>query len=585
VYRFQCPFFSFFSYKKSVFFYSCVEKRPDIPAESVPFIHVYFLSWTFFHFTNKNLKSMSNKKISMTQVALIQQLKEQGHSIRSISRKTGLHRKTVTHYFNACVVVDATVSDAAAPVPTEEASPLPSEQARTDSAVSTRVLDNGRLSVLIGYFPYFDRELSRIGVTRQLLWEEYRESHPDGYGYTQFCEHYSRHRSSLPVEAVMHLSHIFGDRLQVDFAGKSLSWIDRSTGEIIKCPVLVCVLPASGFTYVEALSSAHSESLFCGLNRCLEYFGGVPRNVLSDNMRQFVIKNTRYEFTFTDLAVQWSLHYGCNLEATRPYRPRDKASVESHVRIVYQRIYARLRDEEFYSLSALNHRVRELLDVHNDCPSSRGGESRRDVFLSDERSLLKSLPPEAFVVRHRTKAKVQKNYHVELGEDKHYYSVPFRYIGQQTVIVYDRYHVEVYIDMERIAFHGRNFRQWGYSTVAEHMPASHAYHLQRTGWTREYFENISRKAGVSSAEVFKRVMDAKDFVEQSYRSCTGLKSLMENYGNERFENACRLALEAGHANYGIIKNILQNATDKSITQEVATVIPFHENIRGADEYK
>jgi len=516
---------------------------------------------------------MSNKTISMTQVSLIQQLKEQGHSVRSISRKTGLHRKTVNRYFS---------NHAATPQADGESAPaFPSIPSLADGSL----LGNDRLSVLRDYFPHFDMELSRTGVTRQTLWEEYLQSHPDGYGYSQFCEYYSRYRQSLPREAVMYLEHVFGDCLQFDFAGKPLSYTDPSTGEIFECPVLVCVLPASGYTYVEALASACSEDLFCGLNRCLEYMGGAPRNVLSDNMRQYVVRNSRYEYTFTELAEQWSACYRTNLQATRPYRPRDKPGVEKHVHISYLRIYAPLRDELFYSLASLNHRVRELLDAHNDCHRSRGGESRRAVFLSCERSLLTPLPSEPFVVRHKTKAKVQKNYHVELGEDKHFYSVPYRYIGQQTTIDYDRHQVEVFIGMERIAVHRRNFRQWGYTTLAEHMPAAHQHYRQTQGWNREYFEYIAQKAGPSSVEVFKRVMDAKDFVEQSYRSCTGMKRLMEQYGNERFENACGRALQAGRANYGIVANILKNGMDKTFVQEMAGCIPFHENIRGADAYK
>jgi len=137
---------------------------------------------------------MSNKLISMEKETLIKQLHAQGHSIRSISRKAGVHRKTVALYVSG-------------------------ERSRDASD-----LKDERLSTLTGYFPYYDKELSSLGVTRQLLWKEYRLDHPDGYGYTQFCEYYSRYRLSLPREAVMHLEHVFGDCLQVDFAGLSKSF-------------------------------------------------------------------------------------------------------------------------------------------------------------------------------------------------------------------------------------------------------------------------------------------------------------------------------------------------------------------------
>jgi len=490
----------------------------------------------------------------MEKVTLIKQLQAQGHSIRAISRTTGVHRKTVTEYLSGVRLQDETTAK------------------------------DERLSALASYFPYFDRELSRVGVTRQLLWEEYREVHPDGYGYTQFCEHYSRYLQSLPREAVMHLEHVFGDCLQVDFAGQQLSFIDRSTKASVNCPVLVCVLPASGFTYVEALHSAHADHLFCGLNHCLEYMGGVPRNVLSDNMRQWVIKNARYEFTFTDLATQWAVFYGTNLEVTRPRHPTDKSSVENHVHISYLRIYAHLRDEIFHSLEALNSRIRELLDKHNDCLLSRRKESRREVFLSCEQPHLSPLPKDAFVPKRTTLAKVQKNYHVELGEDKHFYSVPYRYIGKQTKLIYDSLNVEVYIGTERIAVHRRDYRQWGYTTLAEHMPEGHKYYARTLTWTREYFEGIARQSGFFAQALFKKVMDSKKFVEQTYRSCTGLKRLMEQYGRERFENACKMAIQAGGGNYGIVANILKNGRDQNGTKELAVIIPEHENIRGEYEY-
>ena len=253
--------------------------------------------------------------------------------------------------------------------------------------------------------------------------------------------------------------------------------------------------------------------------------------------------------------------------------------------ISYLRIYARLRDERFNSLAALNFRIRELLDGHNDCRLSRRTESRREVFLTCERPLLGPLPEEAFVPRHTAMAKVQKNYHVELGEDKHFYSVPYHHIGKQTKLVYDSLNVEVFIGTDRIAAHRRNYRQWGYTTLAEHMPDNHKYYAKTLTWTREYFEGIARQAGIFAQALFKKIMDSKAFVEQAYRGCRGLKRLMDQYGMERFENACRIAVQAGGASYGIVLNILKNGMDQIGTQEQTVIIPEHENIRGEDAYK
>lgn len=519
----------------------------------------------------------------MIQISRIQLLRDQGKSLREISRITGLHRKTVSRYL-------ASSSDTCLAVRQDKCPKKPigeeSNQSSAGLPVSSTPVTGSRFEALSSYFTWFDKELNRTGVTRQLLWQEYRREHPDGYGYTQFCEYYSRHLSSLPRGAVMHLEDEYGDCLQADFAGTPLHWIDRETGEEISCPVLVCVLAASGFTYVEALASGRGEHLFGALNRCLEYFGGVPKNVLSDNMRQYVVKNSRYEYTFTELADQWSVHYRVNLTAARVRHPRDKPAVEKGVHLAYQRIYAPMRDEEFYSLAALNVRVRQLLDAHNDrVRSHSSGQSRRDIFLGMELPLLKELPATPFVIRNRAKAKVQKNYHVELGQDKHFYSVPYRHIGMQTTLIYDEHQVEVYLGMERIAVHRRNPRQWGYSTRAEHMPASHRHYQRSLGWNREFFTTLATTAGPSSLEVFTRVMDAREFVEQSYNSCVGLKRLMERYGKERFENACKRSLQGGWAGYGVVENILKNNMDKAPEESVQGIIPFHENIRGADAYQ
>jgi len=83
--------------------------------------------------------------------------------------------------------------------------------------------------------------------------------------------------------------------------------------------------------YVEALASAKQDCLFAAISRSLEYFGGVPQSIMSDNMRQYVSKSCKYEPGFTELAGQWSLHYHSNLMATRVRKPRDKASVEKGV--------------------------------------------------------------------------------------------------------------------------------------------------------------------------------------------------------------------------------------------------------------
>jgi transposase len=223
----------------------------------------------------------------------------------------------------------------------------------------------------------------------------------------------------------MHFEHLPGNYLQFDFAGKPLHCVDQQTGEIITCPVLVCTLPYSGYIYVEALPSARQEYVFGALSRCLENLGGVPRNMLSDNMKQYIQKNDRYEYTFQELSMQWSVHYNTNLDVTRPAKPKDKPSVENSVYISYLRVYAHMRHEEHYSLWELNKRINQLTEGLNSKKFQKLPGSRHQRFIKEEKPKLKPLPAEPFVIKHVTHGKVQKNYHVILGQDKHQYSVPY----------------------------------------------------------------------------------------------------------------------------------------------------------------
>jgi len=518
---------------------------------------------------------MANNSITMVQIRRILQMLSAGSSKLGISKAMLIHRKTVDNYISKLETAGK---------PVEELLRL-DDKSLMDifyKAANPVPVDT-RYGTLKNILPEIAPDIKKRGVTRKLLWTEYKEANPDGYGYTQFCEHFSKYQTSN--KAVMYFSHQPGEYLQVDLAGKQLSYVDKKTGEIIRCPVLVCTLPFSKYTYAEALASGSQENIFSALNRCLEYLGGVPKNILSDNMKQYVKKNMRYEFTFQELASQWSVHYNTNLDATRPAKPKDKPTVENHVYITYLRIYSKLRNQKAYSLQELNYNIRKLLAEHNKTPFQKLPNSRIVCFTQQEKDTLKPLPAEPFLVKHKTESKVHMNYHVVLGEDKHQYSVPYQYIGQRACIVYDQNNVEVFIGLERIAIHQRGYRKNGYTTHAEHMPESHLRYNETRGWDEDFFLKSASKIGPNAKEVFRYVLASKDFVEQSYKACVGLKRLAETYKNERFEAACQRALSGTKINYGVIKSILEKNLDKQEIREPSLFrVPDHQNIRGASAY-
>jgi transposase len=517
---------------------------------------------------------MANKSIIMVKIRRIIQLHLSGSSKRNISRTLNLHRKTVDAYLEKL---------------NSSGRPLSELIKLDDLSLSSIVYHlpavqaDRRLEHLERMFGSVKEELDKTGVTRKLLWEEYRLQYPEGYSYGHYCEHLSRYLAK--EKATMHFVHLAGDYLQIDFAGKPLSYVDKQTGEIIFCPVLVCTLPFSSYTYVEALASAKQEELFASLNRCLEYIGGVPKNILSDNMKQYVKKNDRYEYTFQELAHQWSAHYNTNLDVTRPRKPKDKSTVENHVYISYLRIFAKLRKREFYSLEELNVGIKGYLRELNNTGFQKKDGSRFEKFDGHEKHFLLPLPQDPFVVKKATSAKIQMNYHVILGEDWHYYSVPYQHIGKQTRIIYDHQTVEVFIGIERIAIHRRDYRKNFYSTHAEHMPQKHLRYQETLGWDAGYFMKLASNIGPCSIEVFKQVLASKIFVEQTYKACIGLKSLSEKYKHERFEAACKRSLQGSKINYGVIKRILENNLDQKEGEQLNLFrTQAHENIRGAKAY-
>jgi len=302
-------------------------------------------------------------------------------------------------------------------------------------------------------------------------------------------------------------------------------------------------------------------------------------------MKQYVQKNNRYEFTFQELAMQWSVHYNTNLDATRPRKPKDKPTVENHVYQAYLHIYSKLRNIEHFNINELNRNIQNLLVEFNQHQFQKLPGSRTERFLEHEKPLLKTLPAEAFTIKYTTHAKVQMNYHVILGEDRHQYSVPYQYIGSQTKIIYDQNTVEIYIGLKRIAIHQRSYRKNAYTTFSEHMPQSHLRYHETRGWDADFFLGFASQIGQHSVAVFKHVLESKKFVEQTYKSCLGLKQLAATYTNLRFESACQRALKGTRINYGVIKNILErNLDQQNSTQLTIFRAPKHENIRGKTAY-
>jgi transposase len=522
---------------------------------------------------------MANKVISMQQIRSIIQLLEKGYSLRSISVHTGLSRQTVTLYTTQ--LKNASYS-------LEALRQLPDEDLGCivyDTIDKKSIPKNTRRQELDLRMPYFLSELKRTGVTRLLLWEQYRKESIAPFGYTQFC--ILLKQAADITNASMHLDHAPGAMVMVDFAGDKMSYVDRSSGEVIFCPVLLGVLPFSKYTFAMALPDASIPQVIKALNACMACFGGVPLSLKTDNMKQVVTRSCRYEPLFSEAMQQWALHYNITLLATRVGKPKDKGAVENEVKIAYQRIYAPLRDEVFYSIRQLNEAVYKRLHLHNEKLFQLKDYSRLQRFNLAERNLLQPLPTEEFVIKHQVMAKAQKNYHITLGEDHHHYSVPYQFIGKQVSAVYDCDTVEIYYQHKRIALHRRSYKKHDFTTVAEHMPQGHQHYYEQQGWTPVYFLDQAMRIGPIVERYMDAVLKSRAFTEQTYNACRGILRLHKQYGSDRLQAACSRALTGNVFNYRTIQNILINNLDlhrDGYPPDLFT-LPDHPNLRGPDSYQ
>lgn len=521
---------------------------------------------------------MANKVISMQQIRLLLQSLEQGHSLRAIASQLNISRPTVTHYANKInsgsysFVQLRSMSDAELALivyPTADIAEIDESERRKDL--------NERI-------PYFLSELKRTGVTRLLLWEEYKQVYSQPYGYTQFC---ILLKESADAKATMHLRHKPAQMIMVDYAGEKMHYIDRSTGELVGCPVLVSVLPYSSFTFAIALDDATIPQTIKALNNCMYYIGAVALSLKSDNMKQVVTKSCRYEPAFSAALQQWALHYNLTLLATRVAKPKDKAAVENHVKIAYQRLYAPLRDKQFYSLNELNNAIAAQLLAHNGKLMQKRDYTRSQHFEQEEKPLMQPLPNAPFELKHQVIAKVQRNYHITLGENHHHYSVPYQHIGKSVSVIYDTDIVEIYYQHTRIALHTRSFKKHDFTTVKEHMPDGHQKYYEQQGWTPQYFLDQAIRIGPAVLQYMDEVLKSRAFTEQTYNACRGILRLREQYGPQRLEAACTRALRGSVFNYRTIQNILLNKHDL-ITDEAQLnlfKIPDHSNLRGPEAYQ
>ena len=495
-----------------------------------------------------------------------------GESNREIGRKLGIYKGTVNKYVKmtkACGI------------------PIPALLAMEEPEIE-RVLTNGnpaysdnRFQALKERLPYIISELQRKHVTMYLLWREYRGENPDGYGYTQFCFHVNQFTEAQKPSFVLSDDREGGQYLFVDFAGDTLSYVDLDTGEEVRCQVFVATLPASDYGFAMAVHSQKIDDFLHALECCLRHIGGVPKIIVTDNLKAAVVKADRYEPAVNRVLEDMANHYGCFVQPARPLHPKDKALVEDHVKLVYRRVYAELRNRVFHSLEELNEAVAEKMAAHNRKRMQQHPYTREERFLAVDRPNLLPLPETDFEIRCHTDLKVSPNCCIYLGRDRHYYSVPFRLVGRQVHVEYTRTLVKVYSEGELVATHGRDRTPGKYTVVNEHL-ASHS--LEYRNLSPDRYVERGWRALPELGELFKQMfMTSRMPPEMHYKTCDGLLALQRHTDPDLFRTACLTAVRFGRYNYHFVLQLVKSRCE-GLRQQDPQCPPDHANIRGPEQF-
>ena len=429
---------------------------------------------------------------------------------------------------------------------------------------------------------YIHTELAKKGMTRLLLWEEYKEQHPDGYGYTQFKEYYNRYRKRLNPS--MRQIHYAGDKLFVDFSGLTVPIVDAESGEVNKAQIFVSVLGASGYTFAYAVMSQSTEEFIACHNEAFAFYGGVPNQVVPDNLKAAVITHTRKKLILNASYADMGRHYGVAIVPARPYRPKDKGKVEAGVKGVQRWILMKLRHQTFFDVQELNDTIATLLEAYNNKVIRRLGTSRRELFKTLDKPALHPLREKPYHYREHKRATVGIDYHIELEGNG--YSVPYTYLGKKVDVWYSKEQVSIVYQGEVIALHPRSHHPHQDSTLIEHMPPEHQYQYEK--WNPKRILNWAQSIGAQTTALMEEIMQHRSHPVRGYKSCMAILNLSKTYGDEALELACTKARKLSIRRVASIEAILKRKTYLDTPEHpVANNALFntHENLRGADVYR
>lgn len=428
-------------------------------------------------------------------------------------------------------------------------------------------------------------ELRNKIVTLFLLHEEYIERCPNkqGYGYTWFCNSYKVYAKK--INPSMHLTHKAGEKIFIDFSGKTVDIVNPKNGVITKAELFIAVLPASGYPFVKAIASQKKRDFIDAHSDMFKYLGGVSELLVPDNLKSAVTRADNYDPDVNIDYAAMARHYGTAVMPTRGYKPKDKAHVELSVKLVQRWILARLRNFTFYSIAELNKEIERLIPLYLDKVMKHLGKSRRELFIELDKPVLLPLPKSRYEYKELKLLKVSKDYHIQL--EHNFYSVPYQLIGKKVEVWFGARVVSITFEGKTVATHPKLLHKGAYSTQHEHMASSHQKYLE---WSPGKIMNWGLTVGSETAKLFKNIMDSRPHPEMGFRTCLGVireykKYLEKEYTEEHLEIISTMAIAKHYYRVAQVKDLLKSYKPKDSDESASLIaLTTHDNIRGADYF-
>jgi transposase len=520
----------------------------------------------------KKYKHLENGVIAMQVIKKIFSLLEEKESISEIARLTGIARSTVRDYKMKSEGLGMSYENLSSKSESELLS-LFKQNPRGPKKKSVENID----------LDYCLKELMKKGVTKQVLYSEYYAKNPkDSISYSAFCTKIREKQKSLNLS--MRQEYRAGEKQLIDYSGLKVKLYDAMSRseEVCEVEIYVSVLGVSNYTYVEATSSQKLEDFISSTVNSFNYYGGVAKELVPDNLKSAVKKANNYFPEINRSYQEMADYYRAVVMPARSRKPKDKAKVETAVKLIQQQILAKIRQEKFISLKELNSAIKPLLEEFNEREMKSYGASRKELFEEIEKKELTELPLSPYEVSIWKKAKVHPDYHVEV--DKCYYSVPYEFAGKTVDVSTKKHLIEIYHNFNQIALHERLNTDYPkvfnlYSTKDEHMPAKHIF---TKTWSKEKVEELAKTIGENTVGFVEGVFRSKKHKPTALRSLMSLNSIVKKYGKELVEEKVKKALAEEAFSIKYLKILLENQ-DVGERKKLSPILE-DENIRGEKYY-